>query len=204
MERLTRIVRNQSPRGSARPRLMVLHTTEGHNRPGTADLRGLAEFFDQPNGSSSHKAVDAEGNIITMVADSQKAFTQCNFNSVSLAIEQIGFASQSKKEWVSEYHRGLRTVARQLAHWSIRHDIPLRHSTVSGVCQHSNLGAIGCGHSDCGPGYPEKYVILWARLWALRFTGKHKQGAGRARALAYKQRIHRQQKIHAGRVLGTD
>jgi hypothetical protein len=182
----------------------VLHTSEGHNRPGTSDLQGLASWFDNPaSRASSHKAIDREGNVITMVADSSKAWTQCAFNAVALSVEQIGSSSASKRHWVVEYHRGLRTVARQLAHWSIRWGIRLRHSTVNGVCQHKHLRAAGCGHADCGPGYPERYVIVWAQLWRLRFLGKNRRGAGRVRVASLKRRLHREQRRYAGRVLGT-
>jgi hypothetical protein len=31
------------------------------------------------------------------------------------------------------------------------------------VCQHSDLGAAGGGHHDCGPGYPFDRVLAMAR-----------------------------------------
>ncbi len=50
--------------------------------------------------------------------------------------------------------------------------MPLRPGEVSGggivhdgVVQHKDLGLIGCGHTDCGPGYPEGYVIVLARFF---------------------------------------
>jgi N-acetylmuramoyl-L-alanine amidase len=96
MKRLRRPVRNQSSRGGARPRLIVLHTTEGHSRRGSSDLEGLAAWFDNPaSQASAHKGIDAEGNVVTMVPDSRKAWTQCAFNSVALSIEQVGFSSTS-------------------------------------------------------------------------------------------------------------
>jgi len=207
MQRLRRPVRNQSSRGGVKPRLIVLHTTEGHNRRGTSDLEGLAAWFDDPaSQASAHKGIDAEGNVITMVPDSRKAWTQCAFNAVALSVEQVGFSSTSKGEWIARYHRGLRTVARQLAHWSIRHRIPLAHSTVRGVCQHKHLGRAGCGHFDCGPGYPERYVRVWALLWRQRFLwAKGRPRTRRSRAIAAwrKRRLHREQRRYAGRVLGT-
>jgi hypothetical protein len=49
----TRLVRNRSSRNGSRPRLMVLHTTEGDNHPGIRDLEGLAGWFDNPDAQAS-------------------------------------------------------------------------------------------------------------------------------------------------------
>jgi hypothetical protein len=50
--------------------------------------------------------------------------------------------------------------------------VPIRQGEVSnggivrdGVVQHRDLGGIGCGHSDCGDGYPQKYVMTLARYF---------------------------------------
>jgi len=37
--------------------------------------------------------------------------------------------------------------------------------TRAGVFQHKDLGISGSGHSDCGDGYPEGYVILLAKFF---------------------------------------
>ena len=130
---------NQSSRNGLKPRLIVLHTTEGHNRPGLSDLRGLVSFFDNPrNQVSSHVANDAEGNDARIVPDERKAFTQAAFNSIALSIEQIGFASQTEFPQAQ-----LENTARWIAHWSRKWGIPIRHSTSSGVCQHRDLGCRG-------------------------------------------------------------
>lgn len=199
----TALVRNRSSRHGTRPSLIVLHTTEGHNRAGTSDLIGLANWFDNPAAqSSSHVGIDAEGNKVRMVPDGEKAWTQANFNPQALSIEQVGFASKSKRFWITRYHRGLRAVAEQVADWSIKYNIPLKHSTSRGVCQHSDLGAAGGGHHDCGPGYPFKYVLYWARLIAWRKKGR-KGGWRQANARRYKNAVLRQQRRYAGKHLGT-
>src|SRR5690349_3052274 len=54
---ITASVVNQSSRNGVKPRLIVLHTTEGHNTAGLDDLRGLVSFFDNPNSQvSAHVA----------------------------------------------------------------------------------------------------------------------------------------------------
>jgi N-acetylmuramoyl-L-alanine amidase-like protein len=156
---ITANVVNQSSRNGVKPRLIVLHTTEGHNRPGLADLRGLVSFFDNPaNQVSSHVANDAEGNDARMVPDERKAFTQASFNSVSLSIEQIAFAAQD-----SFPEAQLRNTAQWIAHWSKKFGIPIERSTQHGVCQHADLGVAGGGHRDCGPNYPLGKVLELAR-----------------------------------------
>lgn len=173
----THIVRNQSRRTAANIKLIILHLTDGSNIKGTADLDGLVSWFDNPSsGVSCHEGLDAEGNTVTMVKDDMKAWHVANFNSISLGIEQmgkIGDPPHSKKFWVNDYHYGLRAAARKIALWSIKHDIPIKHSTSNGVCQHKDLGELGGNHDDCGPTYPERYVLVWAQLWRLRFLKKN-------------------------------
>jgi hypothetical protein len=170
---LTVNVVNQSSRNNAaKPRLIVLHTTEGHDRPGVEDLRGLIALFnDRKNETSSHVGNDQEGNDSRMVPDSQKAFTQAGFNSVSLSIEQIGFARFSRDEWLRQRSRQVDNTAAWIAFWSTKHAIPIRHARVDaagrvmqpGVIRHSELGALGGGHSDPGAGYPFEDVLERAR-----------------------------------------
>lgn len=200
-QRLKQIVRNRSSRQGVVPRLIVLHTTQGHNRPGTSDLSSLASWFDNPDSqASSHKGVDSEGNRITMVEDHDKSWTQANANPYSLSIEQVGFAKFTKGFWIKRYHRGLKATAEIIADWSITHKIPIRHSTSRGVCQHVDISGPG-GHTDCGTGYPETYVIYWARLIAWRKRGR--PAKGRSRAAWYKARVLAVQVRYAGKRLGT-
>jgi N-acetyl-anhydromuramyl-L-alanine amidase AmpD len=197
----TRIVRNRSSRHGVTPRVIILHTTEGTNKPGLQDLNSLVSWFDNPAAqASSHVGIDAEGNLVRMVPDNEKAWTSGNFNPQSLNIEQVGFARTSKKSWIVDYHEGLHTVAWQLADWSIKYSIPLRHSIERGVCQHVHVSGPG-GHTDCGPGYPEQYVVAWARL--LRWRKKGRPDSGREKAQAARQFVERVQREYAGRVLGT-
>jgi N-acetylmuramoyl-L-alanine amidase-like protein len=159
---ITASVVNQSSRNGVKPKIIVLHTTEGHNRPGLSDLRGLVSFFDNAaNQVSSHVANDAEGNDARIVPDERKAFTQAAFNSVSLSIEQIGLASQSEFPAAQ-----LRNTAQWIAHWSKKFGIPITHSTTHGICQHKDLGIRGGGHHDCGPNYPLAKVLSMARSMA--------------------------------------
>ena len=163
-----RDVVNQSSRGGATVRLLVLHSTESDNRAGKADLKALADWFDNPAAqASSHVLTDADGNSARCVPDAEKAWTQAGFNPYCLSIEQIGRASQG--EWDDDE---LRETARWLAKWSREQKVPLVRGAVSGssitragVVTHSQLGAYGGGHSDPGEGYPVDRVIELAKTY---------------------------------------
>ena len=168
--------------------IMVLHTTQGHNRPGVSDLTGLAEFFKRVEADSTF-GVDQEGNRIRMRPDADRPWTQGKDNDRALSIEQVGFAESTKRYWIRDYHNGLRTVAEILADWSIKHKIPLRLSKWVGVCGHVHISGPG-GHWDPGPNYPYQYVIAWARYVKL-----YKQGRKR-RAKKYARKVLRVQRAY--------
>jgi len=169
----THIVKHQSSREGGRPHLAVLHTTEGGDNPignPPSDLVGLGSLFDNEE-ASAHYGVNVDGKIARYVEDSRKAWSNCNFNPLTISLEQIGFAHFTRSEWFQR-HDELKGAAQFLQYCHEKYNIPLRHGLVAGgiilrtgVVQHKNLGVEGCGHSDCGPGYPEKYVRLLARYY---------------------------------------
>jgi hypothetical protein len=156
----------------SKPNLIVLHSTESHDVPKSAqDLEAVAGWFQNPAAqASSHVIVDADGNSARCVPDSGKAWTCAAFNSASLNIEQIGFASFGWLGW-RKRSREIRESARWIARWSRKYDIPIRRAKVhtdrvmrSGVTTHAALGVAGGGHSDPGP-YPLRRVLILARLY---------------------------------------
>lgn len=154
-----------SPRG-ARPRLIILHDTEGHNVKGLADLKQLGGIFlsgEPPR--SCHVATDAEGQSGRFVRDGDAAWQAVAYNRAGLGIEQIGFASQTS--WPGAQ---LHETARWIAHWSRVHGIPIRRARTaggvvlrSGVTTHAALGRAGGSHSDPGGHYPFHHVLELAR-----------------------------------------
>lgn len=167
-----KVVNNGGRRSLAQIRGIVLHTTEGHDRPGVSDLEGLGEFFNKPAvKASSHVAVDGEGISARFVADSRKAWTQAAYNGQMLSIEQIGFSAFKRWQWVRR-NQQLVKVAKYIAWWSTKYDIPIRKGKVkngvvtkAGVFRHSDLGALGGNHSDPGAGYPLHRVLQLARRY---------------------------------------
>lgn len=168
------VVRQISPNQSARSgdiSLIVIHSTESHDYPGVTDLRGVAGWFSNPASHvSSHVIVDKNGVSARCVPDDRKAWTCAHFNSVSLNVEMIGFASFGRAKWRRRW-RELRETARWLARWSKKYNVPLRRGRVSGpnvtrsgVVTHSELGTYGGNHSDPGP-YPRKRLLALARIY---------------------------------------
>jgi hypothetical protein len=174
-----RVVPNQSSRGGAVPELIVIHATTDPNatggpvfrdRPGIKDLVHLGNWFAKPRSQvSSHVANDAEGNDARYVSDGRSAWTEVAFNSVSLAIEQIGSVGFDRATWMKRRPQLIDT-ARWIAHWHRRWGIPIQRATVDGstvtapgIATHAQLGRAGGGHSDPGPGYPLAYVLRLAR-----------------------------------------
>lgn len=176
-ERVKRTVRNNGGYRSTKIiKLIVLHTTEGHDRKGIEDIEGLGTFFNNPAvKASSHVAVDGEGYSARYVPDTMKAWTQGYYNGVSLSVEQVGFAKWSRWFWVNRRDPQLQKTAKYIAYWSKKYDIPIRKGKVkggdvtrSGIMRHSELGALGGNHSDPGKGYPMHSVLTMARRYKKR------------------------------------
>lgn len=161
----------QSDRHGSPLLLIVIHDTEGGNIPHSArDLAGLGDYFDRlSTQASSTVAVDEDGQSARYVPDERKAWAQAYYNPWALSIEQIGFATD---DWNSaKKEKQLQEVARWIALWNKRFDIPIRAGAVtvdgritkSGVKQHRSLGNLGGGHHDVSHDYPMAKVLQYAR-----------------------------------------
>lgn len=173
----TSIVRGHE--GIAGHRRIVLHTTEG-----ILHARDLPGFFRRVQ-ADSHLGIDRDASCVKMISFNQKSWAQAAYNPGSLSIEQCGFASWQTKTWVKDFHNGLYRVAQAIAHWSLAYGIPIRRSVSHGVCSHKDLGALGGGHWDPGPGYPWRYVLYLARMHYYRHKGWHDPKRHRVRSKTY-------------------
>lgn len=178
----TDLVCNQSSRKGAAIKGIVVHSTEGNNVPNSArDLVGLGNWFDNPAAQcSSHVGVDGDGQSARYVRDFFKAWTCAYYNPVTLNVEIIGRAADGVKVWFSRTPE-LNETARWIAHWSIKHGIPIRKGKVgaitrsftkTGVVRHSELGTAGGGHHDPGPNFPLRYVMARARFYKAARLGR--------------------------------
>lgn len=159
-----------SPNYSSRStsvRLIVLHTTEG-----ARTYKDLGNYFaNRATAVSSHVGIDdTAGTIGEYVKRANKAWTQGNANSYSVAAEQCAFAAWSAAEW-AKHPNMLANTAAWIAEEAAYYGIPIVALTSAqaqdgrsrGVCQHVNLGAAGGGHTDCGTSYPMSQVIAMAK-----------------------------------------
>jgi len=151
-------------------RLIVIHTTEGFT--GSNGMYDCAIYFQGPVGASSNVIADNfhAGHICEGVKRDKGAWTQCNFNSVSVSIEQCAYAAWTRDTWLNDKSTLLRNTAQWIAEESKALGIPITRLSASqaqsggkGICGHSDLGPSGCGHSDPGSGYPWDVVLDWAR-----------------------------------------
>lgn len=160
---------NQSSRNGVKPRIIVLHSTEGSNISGSsADLAGCTNFLCQTGvQASAHVIVDGDGHSARLVADEQKAWHVAQYNPFALGIEQIGHAAS--EHWTRDE---IREAARWIARWSKKFNIPIQHGAVNGglvtragVVTHKSLGVLGGGHEDPGARYPVEPCMGLARFY---------------------------------------
>jgi N-acetylmuramoyl-L-alanine amidase len=143
----------------------VFHTTEGAMK-----IRDLGAWFAQPAAqcSSHHGADNYERGVFgAYVYENYKAWTQGNANPYCLSIELCAYASWSRDTWL--YSKGVLVdnAAEWLAYitgkygipWTVLSNAQAQDPNARGICQHSNLGSWGSGHSDCGSGFPLDVVV---------------------------------------------
>jgi len=148
------------------PVRVVLHDTESHDEKGIGDMQGIVAFWLRgPDKLGSQFIVDAEGNIAQCGEPTELMYHTGGANTGSVGIEQVGFASFTKKTWESRPDQ-LMKVAKLLAWLNAEYGIPLRISTVHGVSTHAMQSKIhpeSMGHTDPGENYPLGEVLAIAQ-----------------------------------------
>jgi hypothetical protein len=144
---------------------IVLHTAEG-----ATTYQSLGSYFQNPaSGVSSHVGIDDTPNTVgEYVRRDGKAWTAGNANPWSIQAELCAFAAWTPAEWAI-HPQLLANCAAWIAEEAQVFGIPIRQLTpaeaqagVPGVCQHVDLGSMGGGHWDCGPGFPYIQVLAMA------------------------------------------
>lgn len=151
-------------------RLIVIHTMEAPERPGTA--QGVAEWFAGPRSpvASAHYCVGQLG-VTQCVRDVDVAFQAPGANATGIGIEHEGYAKQTREEWDDPSSRvTLWHSARLTARLCARYAIPLvwlspedLRAGKSGITGHGDVSQAfkGSSHWDPGPGFPrEDYLHL--------------------------------------------
>lgn len=157
---------NYSSRGGAKVTTIVLHTAEG-----ATTIESLGSWFANPSAQvSSHVGIDDTPGVIgEYVTRDGKAWTAGNANPWSVQAELCAFAAWTADDW-ADHPVMLANTAAWIAEEAVAFGIPLtllsasdaQNPDMSGVCQHNDLGSMGGGHWDCGPGFPIGDVLAAA------------------------------------------
>jgi N-acetyl-anhydromuramyl-L-alanine amidase AmpD len=144
-------------------RLIVLHTTENTEKPGTA--RAVARWFasDDSPIASAHYIID-DKETIQCVPEWDTAWASGIANPFSLNIELVGRAAQNAVQWDDDFSKAvLARAAVLVGHRAKLYNIPLVHLKDSevregtGICDHHAITmawAVKGGHWDVGEHFP--------------------------------------------------
>lgn len=170
-----RAAHDSGARSKSSIRHIVLHDTEG----GTAE--SVAVMFSRLSARASTHLVVDEKECYRMVPDLVIPWGAPGVNTSGLHIEQCGFASWSRVDWL-QHETTLRRSAYKAARWAHMYDIPLRWVGPAGllirrkgVTTHRDASRafplIGSGHSDPGPNFPKDKWMLWAKQYLAIIEG---------------------------------
>jgi len=143
-----------SGRKSGQPTVIVLHTTEGHEKATSAE-DGAAYDQRREDGTSTHFFVDSN-SIVQCVRTTDEAHTaRSHGNDVGIQIEICGKAGQGSSGWADEASRAtLENVARLCV--QLRKKYPGRFPLRRLSPQQLRSGETGfAGHVDCTNAWPE-------------------------------------------------
>lgn len=156
--------RNYTPANRADCRLVVIHSMESLEKPGTA--RAVAKWFAGPLAprASAHYCVD-NTETVQCVKETSIAWAAPGANNDGVHIELAGYAKQSASDWDDAYSKAeLGRAAELVADICRRYQIPPRWLTVAevkdgktrGICGHADVTAAfhKSDHTDPGVGFP--------------------------------------------------
>lgn len=163
--------KNTSSRGGVHANLLVLHETAGSYASALSWLRNPASE------ASATLLLREDGKLCAqLVTLASKPWTQCaTFNPRAISLE---LANLTSKGYHDEHQ--LQVAARIFAWLCHSQKIPARYARGghgAGICRHLDLGAAGCGHLQCGPGYSD-----WLRF--VRMVEQELERGGFRRAWA--------------------
>lgn len=136
---------NQSSRNGVKPDLLVWHETAGAY---TGSVSWLCNPAAQ---ASAHVVVQEDGLGSTQLVHlADKAWHAVAYNSRGVGVEH---ANTTAKGYSTEQQ--LQVSARIFGWLCLHLNIPPKWSRTGadpGICRHLDLGALGGGHTQCGPG----------------------------------------------------
>jgi N-acetyl-anhydromuramyl-L-alanine amidase AmpD len=165
--------RHYTPTSGRTVDLLVVHTMEAVEKPGTAEE--VARWFAGRSAprASAHFCVDGN-SIVACVRDDDIAWHAPGANHNGLGLEHAGYASQRRRDWSDPYSEAMLAVSARLAAEKCRkYGIPpvwlypadLRAGR-RGITSHRNVSVAfhRSDHTDPGSGFPvERYLRLIVR-----------------------------------------
>lgn len=151
--------------GAQMPRLIVLHSTVGPTKAGSA--RGVAHFFaNETNKTSAHYVVD-EAEVIQCVGDHTVAY-HCGYNQDSIGVEMCDYPDQRQARWDDPAHirlerRTARLVAELCLAYGIRpYYVPalLLKAGVKGITTHAQMSLAFKLSTHWDPGAWRRYRFM--------------------------------------------
>lgn len=167
------LARNYTPADRQAVDLVVIHTMESPEKPGTAE--GVAQWFAGPNApqASAHYCIDST-TVVQTVHEKDVAWHAPGANHNGIGLEHAGFARQTPEEWADLYSDAMLHVSAGLcATICARWNIPvvwvdaeglkagLRGITSHAACTDAFSG--GKGHWDPGPHFPIGHYLDMVR-----------------------------------------
>ena len=103
-------------------KVVVIHTTE--NAPGTTS-RNIIDYQVRTQSGSYHRLVDSSGQITMANTDDWQTWSTGNKgNDIALHVSCVAQAKMTREQWLAQ-PKMLEGVARVIAHWSKKYNIPL-------------------------------------------------------------------------------
>ena len=103
-------------------KVIIVHTTE--NAPGTPS-RNIIDYQVRTQSGSYHRLVDSTGKITMANTDDWQTWSTGNKgNDIALHVSCVAQAKMTREQWLAQ-PKMLEGVARVIAHWSKKYQIPL-------------------------------------------------------------------------------
>lgn len=147
-------------------KIIIVHSTE--NAPGTPS-RNILDYQVRTQSGSYHRLVDSSGRITLANTDDWQVWATGNKgNDIALHVSCVARAAMTREQWLAQ-PKMLEGVARVIAHWSKKYQIPLVKLSRAelGAGKHGVAGHLEAqvwGNTDhWDPGYHFPYDVVLRR-----------------------------------------